>query len=127
MQGALHGFLHHGAVGNRVRVGHHELDDICTATLCLPHQLKGDLFIGITCNEACDEERAACSGERLPYPRCHRVSPARAATCATSLSPRPERLITRMSSFASPDATLSASETACADSSAGMIPSVLER
>ena len=41
-----------------------------------------------------------------------------------SLSPRPERLIRTIWSASSVGAILSASATACADSSAGMMPSV---
>src|SRR5437762_3407504 len=59
--------------------------------------------------------------------RCARVAqnwiPDFAATVCMSLSPRPERLTSRIASLDSAGASFAAWASACADSSAGMMPS----
>src|SRR4029434_11254201 len=66
-------------------------------------------------------------GERLEATldsRHQSFFPERSATVCMSLSPRPERLTRRIASFGIDGAICLACATACAESSAGMMPSL---
>ena len=77
-----------------------------------------------------DDERGPLRGLRLregPPDASHSETPSRRATDTTSLSPRPERFTRSAALFGRRGASAIAQATACAVSSAGMMPSVSAR
>src|SRR6476659_11475663 len=83
--------------------------------------------MGIAGRDVGDERLALRPGERLEAAldaRHQSFFPERSATVCMSLSPRPERLTSRTASFGIDGAIFIACATACADSSAGMMPSL---
>ena len=67
--------------------------------------------------------RGADAGEGVGDARHQRAPSSAAWTLSTSLSPRPERLTSRIASFGSSGASRQACAIACDDSSAGRMPS----
>src|SRR5690606_11541085 len=105
---------------------HDDLEHIRPCVNQFPGELQTLRKGRITGHNTGYDERA------FPQPECtidtgvHGLPPISPATWATSLSPRPARLIMRISSGPRPPAICRASPTAWADSRAGMIPSVRE-
>src|SRR5207237_6320659 len=86
----------------------------------------GERQVRIASSDVRNEPLALRLGERLERAldaRHQSFLPERSATVCRSLSPRPERLTSRIASFFIFGAIFIACATACADSSAGMMPS----
>src|SRR5688572_5467973 len=128
LQGTFAGALDHGPVRHRVGERHPELEDVRARFDQPAHQRNGERRMGIAGGDVGDERLALVAPQRLEATLDARhpqnLSPMRAATVCMSLSPRPERLTNTIASFAIAGAIFIACATACADSSAGMIPSV---
>src|SRR6185436_5975183 len=91
------------------------------------HQRHGQRRMRVAGGDVGDERLALRPGERLEAAldaRHQSFLPERSATVCMSLSPRPERLTSRLASFGIEGAIFMACATACADSSAGMMPSL---
>ena len=129
----------HRAVHPRIGVRHADFDDVATGFDQRHHRLDRRRDIGIAGGQVADERgpsraaraqrspagRAGCA-ERShgpPWPCCPN-SPNHLAAVSTSLSPRPERLTRMIAPRPSSAASFTAPATACADSIAGMMPSV---
>src|SRR5207302_5684932 len=124
--------LDDGAVGDRVREGHAELDDVGAARRRLQHEPLCGCERGVARREVGHQGALAAGAEigegrreaRLRPGVLHLTScPSAFATTWTSLSPRPESPTTIAFDRGSVFARRIAWATACADSSAGMMPS----
>src|ERR671913_443357 len=128
LQRALAGALDHRPVGHRIRERHAELEDVGPGLHQPAHQRHGQRGVRIAGGDEGNERFALVARERLESPldarHLQNLSPMRSATVCMSLSPRPERLTRRIASLAIVGAIFMACATACADSSAGMMPSV---
>src|SRR4029079_12872248 len=106
---------------------HAELDDVGARLHHPAHQRHGDRRVRVAGGDVGNERLALRFRERLEAPldaRHQSFLPERSATVCMSLSPRPERLTSRMALLGIVGAIFIACATACADSSAGMMPSV---
>ena len=116
-------------LSDRIAVGDSDLDDVRTRLDQLGNQLLGGLDVGVTpCqkDDQCGPSLPARAFER-GIDAVHLRPPSRRRASATSLSPRPDRLMTTIVSAGRRGARLRSSAIACADSKAGMMPSVRER
>src|SRR5207344_2162379 len=119
--------LDHRPVGHRVGERHAELDNIRARLDHPSHQRHGERRMRVARGDVGNERLALRFRERLDTAldaRHQSFLPERSATVCMSLSPRPERLTSRMASFGIFGAIFIACATACADSSAGMMPSL---
>src|SRR5699024_795059 len=132
--------LDDGTVHHRVGVGHADLDDVRTGLDERDHGLDGAVDGGLADGQVADEAGAvlgAAAPEDLGEPAPGLVGgaaqlalpssstrPNQAAAVCMSLSPRPERLTSSSASGPSSRPTSRVAASACADSSAGMMPSV---
>src|SRR5205823_3828785 len=123
----------HWTIGDRIGEGDTELDRIRSRTLELFDDANARVAIGNAARDVGDETTAFLSAqafeERRDTIHCAPFragedtgAPPRAATCGTSLSPRPDRFKT--TEPINPGPLRSSQPNAWADSSAGMIPSV---
>src|SRR6185312_2779645 len=123
---ALGSALDDRPIGHRIGKRHAELDDVGARLYEAVDNRARHRQRWITCGHVRNQHRAA----GVPLLREHGVDAvqaagfARSATVAISLSPRPERLTRRMRSGGSVGASFVAYASACADSSAGMMPSM---
>src|SRR5262249_18675700 len=127
LQRALAGALDPRAVGHRIGERHAELEDVGARLHQRPHERHGERRMRIAGGDVRDQGLALRFRERLEAAldaRHQSFFPARSATVCMSLSPRPERLTSRIESFGIDGAIFIACATACADSSAGMMPSL---
>src|SRR6185312_12187519 len=119
--------LNHRPVGHRIGKRHAELEDVRARLHHAAHQRHGERGMRVARGDVGNERLALRFRERLETTldaRHQSFLPERSATVCMSLSPRPERLTSRIASFFIAGAILIACATACADSSAGMMPSV---
>src|SRR6185436_4952345 len=127
LQRALAGALDDRAVGHRVGERHAEFDDVGARLHQAVHERHRQRGVRIARHDVLDERLALRLRERLETAldaRHQSFFPERSATVCMSLSPRPERLTRRIESFGIDRAIFIACATACADSSAGMMPSL---
>src|SRR5260221_7320787 len=127
LQRTLAGALDHRAVGHRVGERYAELDDVGARLDQRLHQRHGKRWMRIARRDVGNERLALRLRERLEAAldaRHQSFVPERSATVCMSLSPRPERLTSRIASCGRRGAIFIACATACADSSAGIMPSV---
>src|SRR5579864_1177718 len=131
-QRALAGPLDHGAVGHRIAERHPEFNDVRARTNGRERHLARGGEIRIAARKVRHQSGPMLEVQR--HVRCPNHPMARSSDFAMSfsfsvkipmsLSPRPEMLTTTTSFFFIRGARLMHSATACADSSAGMIPSI---
>ncbi len=130
-QGALGGALNRGAVGDGVAEGDAEFDDGRPGAREFDDEGARGHHVGVARGDEGDEAASAFAPQRLEgFRDAAQATPPptpASATCCTSLSPRPERLRRMISSRFISRASFRACATACADSSAGMMPSRRER
>src|SRR3990170_6925003 len=128
LQRALAGALDHRPVRHRVRERHAELEDVGPGLHQPAHQRHGERGVRIAGGDEGNERLALVAPERLESPldarHLQNLRPMRSATVCMSLSPRPERLTSRIASFGMVGAIFIACASACADSRAGMMPSL---
>src|SRR6202008_2787944 len=127
LERAFAGALDHRAVGHRVREGNAELDDGGAGLDQRAHERHRERGVRIARGDIGNERLALVARQSLEpalNARHQSFVPERSATVCMSLSPRPERLTRRIASFFIAGAIFIACATACADSSAGMMPSV---
>src|SRR5581483_9905992 len=119
-----------GAVGHRIAERHAKLDHIGTGAGQRAQNRRGSPRIGVARGDEGDECGTALAsqrGETAVNAGCHNPPPRYCATECRSLSPRPDRFTTIRWSFAFFGASSKTLAMACADSSAGMMPSSFER
>src|SRR5579884_3579438 len=131
-QRTLAGPLDHRAVGHWIAERHAEFDDVRARTNGRERHLARGLEVGIAARKVRHQPGPMLEVQR--HVRCPDHLMARSPDFAMSfsfsvkmpmsLSPRPEMLTTTTSFFFIRGARLMHSATACADSSAGMIPSM---
>src|SRR5690242_1039449 len=137
--------LDHRPVGHRIGERNAELDDVGAGTdQCVEDRRRlgerrvagghvRDQYRALRCalllEHAVDAAHglASIAPARMRGDAAQAACLARSATVAMSLSPRPERLTSRIASRASVGASLVAYASACADSSAGMMPSMRQQ
>src|SRR5581483_5291716 len=143
-EGALGRALDHRAVRERVREGDADLDDVGAAARDLHHQIARGRQRRVARGEVGDERALAAGPQRgeggvEPRGRTGRLRahawppgppgwwplplPSARPTVCTSLSPRPDNPTTTVWLVFMRAAARMACATACADSSAGMMPS----
>src|SRR5229473_6253142 len=123
-------------VRHRVGKWYTQFDDIGAARLEFEHQPRGRFDAGVARHDKRDQRRFIACAQLPEFLRdsalrhrsfpAHRLTPSACATVCISLSPRPERLTTITCSRGIVGASFAAYATACALSSAGIMPSVSE-
>src|SRR5665213_4573815 len=113
------------AVRHRIGERHADLDQIGAGLGQLRQQLLEGGAVRIAAGEIGHQPGAALFAQLLEAcpDATHSLAPSMPAPEGMSLSPRPDKLITSRLSAGSLGARFIASATACADSSAGMMPS----
>src|SRR5688500_8321898 len=128
LQRAFAGALDHRPVGHRIGERHAELEDVGARLHQSAHQRHRQRGMRIAGRNVGNERLALVAPEGLESAldarHLQNLSPMRSATVCMSLSPRPERLTSRIASFGMVGAIFIACATACADSRAGMMPSL---
>jgi hypothetical protein len=108
----LRGTLYGGPVGHRIGERHAKLDDVGTCADQRMQQGHGQCRVGVTCGNERDQGLAPLPLQALEYSLYFRhgqnVIPDFSATVCISLSPRPERLTSRILSFGRVGASLPA-------------------
>src|SRR5690606_2591437 len=130
LQRPLRGELDGRAVRHRIGEGHADLDEVGAGAGQRLQDRERGFGIRIAGRDEGHERRAAlgAAGGKAPVDTAHQNCPPRmSATCGTSLSPRPERLTTMMWSCGFCGASSITLARAWAGSSAGMMPSSLDR
>src|SRR6266478_3456454 len=125
LQGPLTGPLNHRAVREGITEGHAQFNDPCARL----NRRQGDFArgreIGIAAGDIGDKSGLAIEVKwHEGYLNRNQSNFRFSRRMPTSLSPRPETFTIRISDFFIFGARLIASATACADSSAGIMPSV---
>src|ERR1051325_1478810 len=129
-QGSFGGSLNDGPIGQRVAEWNAEFYQPRARVGQFDDQLPRRLQIRVARRNKRDQGALALTPQARESltDATHDASPlVRSATVLTSLSPRPERLTMSICSLVISRATRSACATACADSSAGIMPSSSER
>src|SRR5689334_9115745 len=122
------GRLVYRSVGHWIRERNAKFDDVRTGSRQLLNELERRLQIRITRSKERNERRAPALAKvgKRGSDATHIASPSAAAAETTSLSPRPDRHTTMILSFSICAAMRMTWAMACADSSAGMMPSSLD-
>ena len=153
-QRALAGALDSGPISHRIGKGNPKLQNVCAAIYHRPHDRyrhggrwisRGDkrnqrFFLLRLQPSECFRDTGHCWDDSVSrkmnqnsleshssrefLDRVQSCMPARSATVFMSLSPRPDKFTSNTLSFDSEGASFIAWATACADSSAGMMPSM---
>src|SRR5258708_10434465 len=126
-QRPMRGGLNDRAIADRVRERNAELDRIGPGCLQRLDDPNGRFTIGVTAGDVGNQAGAAVTSKvaEQPLDAIHCGGSSIFMTCGTSLSPRPLRLTTTIASLAMVSRPWRKSQpSACADSSAGMMPSV---
>ena len=123
------GKLNGRSVRHGVGEGHPQLDQIRPGRHHGVHQRDRHGGLRIAGGDERNQRLAPLSAQQLESlsDAAHTSIPSSAATVWMSLSPRPERLTTRMASRSISGASFAAKASAWLDSSAGMIPSIRVR
>src|SRR4051812_9409910 len=123
-QGAFAGTLDDRAVGYGIAEGNTQLNDRSSRADSREYDFASGGYIGVTAGYVGNESGAGCEVQRHVDEAAYLSNRRFSRRMPISLSPRPDTFTMTMSDFLIFGARLIASTTACADSSAGMMPSV---
>src|SRR6202034_4601326 len=129
------------AVHTRIRIRHTDLDEVAARFGQRPHGIERRRDIGVPGGQISDQRGTVLTVARTEKRRQSALlalldrherslsallssKPNHFAAVSTSLSPRPDRFTTMIAPLPISTPSLSAPATACADSIAGMMPSV---